>query len=44
MDAQAAERTRQLEENEELRARLDAFLEQFETFNTLVGWRSGHAG
>lgn len=43
MDAQAAERTRQLEENEELRARLDAFLEQFETFNTLVGGPLQHA-
>ncbi|KAG2484398.1 hypothetical protein HYH03_016812 [Edaphochlamys debaryana] len=36
MDAQASERSRQLAENEELRAKLDAFLGQFESFNALV--------
>ncbi|GIL73625.1 hypothetical protein Vretifemale_3787, partial [Volvox reticuliferus] len=36
MDAQAAERARQLAENEELKAKLDAFLTQFESFNALV--------
>ncbi|GLI64714.1 hypothetical protein VaNZ11_008074 [Volvox africanus] len=36
MDAQATERARQLAENEELKAKLDAFLTQFESFNALV--------
>ncbi|KXZ53282.1 hypothetical protein GPECTOR_7g1176 [Gonium pectorale] len=36
MDAQAAERSRQLAENEDLRAKLDQFLGQFESFNALV--------
>ncbi len=36
MDAQASERSRQLAENEELRAKLDSFLGQFESFNAMV--------
>jgi hypothetical protein len=44
MDAQAAERSRQLAENEELRGKLDTFLAQFESFNTLVGGRRGDVG
>ncbi|EFJ45267.1 hypothetical protein VOLCADRAFT_106076 [Volvox carteri f. nagariensis] len=36
MDAQASERARQLAENEELKAKLDSFLGQFESFNALV--------
>ena len=44
MDAQAAERGRQLAENEELRGKLGGFLEQFESFNTLVGGGGGGRG
>jgi hypothetical protein len=39
MDAQAAERAKQLVENAELKAKLDAFMGQFDSFNTIVRTR-----
>lgn len=41
MDAQAAERLKQAEENEALRIKLGSFLEQFESFNGVVGRAAG---